>query len=87
MCKTERVKTMLMIHERLTHKSLLNGSSIIYNVTTVSNDVPSLKCSHISSRWGFPSLPDTHIHYLYKRSPFFLCVSKQMCFLHDFAGT
>lgn len=65
MCKTEREKTMLMIHGSLTHKSLSNRSSIIYNGTTVSNDGPSLKCSHISDHARL--FVSSNIHYLHER--------------------
>lgn len=84
MCKTERVKTMLMIHESLTHKSLLNRSSIIYNVTTVSSDVPSLKCSRISSRgWVSCSFLTLTTLIIFTRGHRFLfCLNKPTCFLH-----
>lgn len=84
MCKTERVKTMLMIHESLTHKSLLNRSSIIYNVTTVSSDVPSLKCSRISSHgWVSCSFLTLTTLIIFTRGHRFLfCLNKPTCFLH-----
>lgn len=82
MCKAERVKTVLMIHESLTHKSLLNRSSIIYSVTTVSNDVPSLKCSHISSYGCVSCSFLTLTLIIFTRGHHFFCLSKPRHFLH-----